>query len=370
MKDFGLFSLLCCFAILLAVAPLLVNAQTENTWATKVSMPSARAGFGVAEVNGKIYAMGGWDKTKSNFYTVNEVYEPATNTWTQKTPMLSARVSFAVAVYQGKIYTFGGQVLDAAGHRIVINVTEVYDTATDTWATKAALPEPAEDFGAAVVGDKIYVIGVHTDVYDPATDTWTTKAAIPNAIAHSGYAVLDNKIYVISGNYHGDNASFYQPITLNQIYDPQTDQWSQGAPIPNAVASASAVATTGINAPKAVYMVGGLVVTTNSIGGYVYNPQNLVQVYYPTSNTWSTGVAMPTQRYALSVTAINDQIYALGGSYSLNPPDSADNELYLPIGYGNAGTTEPPITLYIIASTVVIAVVAIVAAVTVLKRKR
>jgi N-acetylneuraminic acid mutarotase len=162
-------------------------------------MPTPRAGFGVAVLNGKIYAMGGFDRSQTHFLTVNEEYDPATNTWTEKAPMLTPRVSFATAVFEGKIYSFGGQILDQNGNRVVINVTEVYDAATDTWTTKAPPSQPAEDFGAAVVEGKIFVIGTETDIYDPLSDTWSAGSPIPKAIAHSAYAVLDNKIYVISG---------------------------------------------------------------------------------------------------------------------------------------------------------------------------
>ncbi len=348
-----------------------VRAQSGNSWAIKAPMPSARAGFGLATVNGKIYAMGGWNKNQTNFVTVNEEYDPATNTWAEKAPMLTARVSFAVAVYENKIYTFGGQVLDAAGKRIVINITEVYDPATDTWARKASLPKPAEDFGASVVEGKIYVIGTQTDVYDPTIDSWITKTPIPHAIAHSAYAVLDDKIYVIAGNFHGNNASFYQAINLNQIYDPKTDQWSSGAHIPNAVATAAAAATSGANAPKAIYVVGGLVVSVNASGSYVYNRQNLVQVYFPENNSWSLGASMPTARYSLSAVGVDDTVYAIGGSYSLNPPDAADNEQYLPIGYGTmTSQSVPQTTIYIIAIVVIVAALAVAVAFTLRKRQK
>jgi len=345
-------------ALFTANTPL-IGAESENSWTAKAPMPTPRAGFGMAVVNGKIYAMGGYDKSQTYFLTVNEEYDPATNTWTDKAPMLTARVSFATAVFDNKIYTFGGQVLDEDGNRIVINTTEVYDPATDTWTAKAALPKPAEDFGAAVVEGKIYVIGTDTDVYDPVTDTWASGAPIPKAIAHSAYAVLDNKIYVISGNYHGDNPDFYEPIDLNQIYDSQTDTWRQGAPIPTSVASAAAVATTGVDAPKAIYVVGGLVVTVNATGGYVFNPQDLVQVYFPENDSWREGAPMPTARYALSVAALDDAVYALGGSNSIVPPDSTDNEQYAPFGYEAPATQAVPLDLVLGIVALVIATMAV-----------
>ena len=71
--------------------------------------------WGVAVVNGKIYAIGGLllkyrDKTtiQSVDVATNEEYDPATNTWSYKALMPTQRDSFAIAVYQNKIYCIGG----------------------------------------------------------------------------------------------------------------------------------------------------------------------------------------------------------------------------------------------------------------------
>ena len=62
----------------------------EDTWAAKAPMHQARAGLGVAAVNGKIYAIGGStasgqyppDVSGGGFVGTNEEYDPETDTWT------------------------------------------------------------------------------------------------------------------------------------------------------------------------------------------------------------------------------------------------------------------------------------------------
>jgi len=62
-------------------------------------------------------------------------------------------------------------------------------------------------FGAAVVGEKIYVFGgvgeegycITTEQYDPVEDVWITKASIPSHRSHFGVAVCEDKIYCIGG---------------------------------------------------------------------------------------------------------------------------------------------------------------------------
>jgi N-acetylneuraminic acid mutarotase len=367
---FALFTL-----IILIALPILnfssVLAQSENSWVAKSSMPNARSGFGVAVAGGNVYAIGGYNKNQTNFLAVNEMYNPTTDAWTEKAPMPTPRVSFAIALYQNKIYTFGGQIIGVTGNREVVNVTEVYDPATDTWATKAQMPHLGEDFAANVVVDnKIYVISTYTDVYDPVTDSWTTKTTIPTAVAHSANAVVDDKIYVISGTHHGDDPNLYAPINLTQMYDPKTDTWSSGAPIPTSVASPAAVATTGFNAPKAIYVVGGLTLTSMPGGGFMYDPQNLVQVYFPENNSWSMGTSMPTARYALGVAAVNDKLYALGGSVTRISPDLTNNELYLPLGYGTVTSKAlPQGVIYGVAVAAALVIVVVVIMFVMRKRK-
>jgi N-acetylneuraminic acid mutarotase len=328
----GVFIIVCIMAFCL-VNSSIVKAQTANSWESKAAMPTARSGFGIAVVNGDLYAIGGYNKDQTDFSAVNEKYNPALNSWVQMAPMPTHRVSFGIAVFENKIYVFGGQIL-VNGHRQVIKTTEVYDPASDTWATKTPMPHLGEDFAAnVVVGDKIYVISTYNDVYDPMLDSWSTKATIPEPVAHSANAVVNDKIYVISGTHYGNEPQFYVPINLTQIYDPASDSWSSGAPIPNPIASSAAVATVGSNAPKAIYVFGGLTLTPDSNGGFIYHAQKLTQIYYPESDSWSFGAPMPTARYALAVGAVDDKVYAMGGSDAKTAPDLPSNELYLPLGY-------------------------------------
>jgi len=118
----------------LSAFQLPIVGAAENSWTTTKSMPTARGGFGVAVVNGKIYAIGG--SNNATQLAVNEEYNPVTDTWTTKAPMPTARSGFAIAVYENRIYCIGGTTGDSVN---VVSgftgVTEVYDPETDTWQT-------------------------------------------------------------------------------------------------------------------------------------------------------------------------------------------------------------------------------------------
>ena len=68
----------------------------ENSWETRAPMQVARSNLGVAEVNDRIYAIGGNAK---NAVSINEEFNPVTDTWTFKKPMPTPMSSFATAVY-------------------------------------------------------------------------------------------------------------------------------------------------------------------------------------------------------------------------------------------------------------------------------
>jgi len=287
----------------------------ENSWAAKAPVPSAV--YGVAAANGKIYAFA---------RNVTYEYNPITNVWTTKNPLSSNMYGSALAVYQNKIYAMG----EGNG------MTQVYDLATDTWETKASMPTPRAQLTANVVNGKIYLIGGRTggqytttalnEVYEIATDSWTTKAPIPNPVTLYASAVVDNKIYIIGGQ---DEFTYPMNLALVQIYDPATDTWSFGASIPKIVTSAAAGATTGVWAPKRIYVIGGM--PAKSLIG-----TNLNQVYNPENDSWTIGASMPTARFQLHVTVLNDALYAIGGApyFNLQGVNSLENEQYTPIEYG------------------------------------
>lgn len=71
-------------------------------------MPTARAALSVTKHEGKLYAIGGYDR-KANTSAV-EVYDPAPNVWTTGASLPTLRDHFATATVAGKIYAIGGRM--------------------------------------------------------------------------------------------------------------------------------------------------------------------------------------------------------------------------------------------------------------------
>ena len=305
-------------------------AEEEASWTSLAPMPTARGGLGVAVTYGKICAIGGTNGNST--LTTNEEYDPTTNRWSTKAPMPTARSGFAIAVYENKIYCIGGTV----GNSFIAN-TEVYDPVTDTWETKSSMPTPRADLSANLVNDKFYLIGGKkyssttpyyrqtdvNEVYDPVTDTWSKNAPLPTAVQGYASAVVDDKIYIIGGSKPSSQPGPDIVINANQIYDTKTDSWSNGANMNTLVSYGVAVATLGYMAPTRIYLLGGF------LGN---NFSNKTQVYNPDDNKWTNGTSMLTPRGYLSVTTINDILYAIGGFDGENWLNS--NEQCKPLEYG------------------------------------
>ena len=336
-----LIMLMILCSLLVALSIIETVRAAEDSWVTLTPMPTARYGLGVAVVDGKIYAIGGFGRPLGPYTNINEMYDPTTDTWTTRTPMPSSRANFGIAVVQNKIYVIGG-IGYVEGVLKYPNTIEVYDPVTDTWETKSSSASPREFLVANVVNGKIYVTAGYvdsgyfpilvdrTEVYDPETDTWTTGASMPNFVGfgiapNTASAVVDDVIYVVVSQ------------TL-RIYNPEIDTWSTSSSLLTpALNGPAAFATTGVFAPKRVHVLAG----------------NTHQIYDPETDVWSNGTQMPTPRIYLGGAVINDRLYAIGGSMGI--VDQACNEQYTPYGY----IPEFPSWTILVAGFFVVAVVSI-----------
>ena len=148
------------------------------------------------------------------------------STWDTRAPLLEPNSEFAVAELDGKIYVIGGY----PSSRVTVSTMQVYDSATDSWALAPNLPVPVNHTMAASANGRVYVIGGQSTAtgsgpfldtvfeFDPATETWTSRAPMPTARGGGAAAVMDGKIYVVGGR---------PPAGSDfAVYDPLLDVWT------------------------------------------------------------------------------------------------------------------------------------------------
>jgi N-acetylneuraminic acid mutarotase len=267
----------------------------------------ANSEMAVAEVGGKIYVLGGYPASRTVQTTV-QVYDIATNAWSMG-PRLPEPLHHPVAVgVAGKIYSLGGQRTGDTNHNRVL----VYDPAgTGTWVDLAPMPTPRGAGAAAVIDDKIYVVGGRPpagnafEVYDISENQWTPLADLPGPTNrnHIAATAIGGKIYVAGGRHTG--GSFADPMTDSlDIFDP-AGGWTTGARMPRPRGGLNGIAAFGC------------FFTWGGEGGNIGEPNNVFpdhDVYNPITSMWTSLPDLPTPIHGVTGAAFVDGlIYMPGG---------------------------------------------------------
>src|SRR5262249_36244639 len=126
--------------------------------------------------------------------------------WIDLAPLQEARQEVGVAALEGRIYAVGGFRDGGA----TVPAVEGYGAVADRREFAAPLPIAVNHAGAAAVGDRLYVFGGHPPAgpeavdnvfaYDPSSNTWTPRASMPTARGALSVAVIDGKIYAAGGS--------------------------------------------------------------------------------------------------------------------------------------------------------------------------
>jgi len=227
----------------------------------------------------------------------------------------------AVATSGGRIYLLGG-----VGTESQVNI---YDPATGSWASGAALPFGRR--GAAAVADpagRIYLLGgaldpalgggrmARVDLYDPATNSWaSTPPAAMSVPRHSlGAAWLNGRI-VTAGGDDGLTTNFIGSRAV-ESYDPATNTWE---PLPSLLALRAGMGLAA--AGGKLYAVGGYSQNTSPVAVFPPSYPAPVEVYDPATGGWTVGPSLQIPRsYAgVALSEWNGGIYIVGGFNGVQP---------------------------------------------------
>ena len=193
--------------------------------------------------------------------------------------------------------------------------------APSTWTAIAAMPMPQVEAGAALLDGKVYVIGGWANeaapfgdvqIYDIAANAWSAGVLLPQPVHHHGAVTVAGKIYAIGG--FGKRFSEREPLDTIYIFDPQTQKWTNGAPMPapRGAGVAAAIGTT-------IYYAGGE--RRRAPGGpppkpgshAVYEPIADLLAYDTLKNTWTVLAPMKVARDHAVGGALDGKLYVVGG---------------------------------------------------------
>lgn len=286
----------------LGLAAVATRAQPgESIWEQRAPLLEPNSEIAVAELDGKIYVMGGYPSTRVYVDTV-QVYDARADRWEYGVPLPQPMHHTMAAAVGGVLYVIGGEVslTGVANQGIYLDTVYAFDPATGAWTQKASMPTARSAGATAVVDGKIYVAGGRPPrghdfaVYDPAADAWTVLPDLPTPRNHLAAAALNGKVYVVGGRFGGGVGSEMTDVV--EVYDPASAIWSRAAPMP-----APRAGINGLAARGCLYVFGGEGNDAHPSGVFAQN-----EVYDPRTNTWHGLEPIPTPVHGVTGAAYLD----------------------------------------------------------------
>jgi len=287
-------------------APAALADCPVGRWITLAPMPEARQELAAAELDGRIYSVGGLVGRANR----SDVYDPATNAWTTIADLPAGTDHAWAASLGGRLYVGGG----------TSNRVFAYDPATAAWAEVASSSfvhggTPA----AAVIGGRIYVAGGagggmagnEVESYDPATNGWATLAPMTCARNHTAGGVIGGRLHVAGGR-PGNQ-------TCHEAYDPATNTWTRKAPLPTGRSGVAGAVVAGC-----LYVFGG--------EGNPFDPTGIfheVEAYEATTDTWTRLPSMATGRHGIYAALRGNAVHLPGGATVQGCGATAHHDAYV-----------------------------------------
>jgi N-acetylneuraminic acid mutarotase len=224
-------------------------------------------------------------------------YDPQTGAW-QPQPALPIPLHHATAAnYRGEVVVIGG-----ASDELANASNKVFALRGGTWVELPSLTHARAGAAAAVVGDKLVVVGgqnekklvPQTEVFDGKS--WTDAADLPTPREHLA-AVSDGfYVYTVGGRFLSadkNSAAF-------ERFDPESGEWVKLVDMPTPRGSYGATFIDG-----RIVAVGGEE-PTRVLG--------TVEMYDIAEGKWISLPPMPTPRHGEVVATVRNTVYVIGGA--------------------------------------------------------
>lgn len=175
-------------------------------WQAGPSLPIQVNHPAAAAIGGKIYVAGGFtpDGTTGRAF----VLKPRSTSWQEIAPLHRARGALALVSFRSHLYAIGGR----AGS-VEVGVPETYDPHANAWMDLPAMTDARNHLAGYVDHSNICVAGGRTpdtsarvDCFDPATGKWKQRATLPTATSGAAAAVLAGTTVVAGGEPAGETS--------------------------------------------------------------------------------------------------------------------------------------------------------------------
>ncbi|KAK7188762.1 hypothetical protein DPSP01_005664 [Paraphaeosphaeria sporulosa] len=202
------------------------------------------------------------------------------------------------------------------------------------WVNLTSLPSPRQEHATvavnnntiAVLGgverignDSVQVRVFSTDLvelYDIPSDTWRTAAPLPIKLNHPNAAVVNERIYLLGGLVDTQSPPTAEADWIatgkSYVYDLIANAWTEVASMPPGTERGSAVV--GVHGDM-IYVAGGMTV----LNFVVQDASSTVTAFNTTSLQWqrvpSVAANMPEGRQHAAGAVVEDTLYVVGGRW-------------------------------------------------------
>ena len=289
----------------------------NSAWQQLPDMAQRRWEPGTVVLDELLYVFGGYtNRPEPGPKSIKhvDVFDPKDNSWRQLADLPSAITHFN-AVLDGRTVWFAGGFKDGYKGHTIAEVWN-YDIDKNTYTAGPDLPEQRAAGGLALVGRKLhYISGLKADRDTDARDHWvldledtskgwTNAAPMPEARNQFSVVTFDGKIYAIGGQFNHDSRQLDQARV--DIYDPETDTWSGGPPLPHGHSHGEA--STFVHGGR-IYMAGG---HATPAGGRKKIDDNILAL--TPGGQWKVVGHLPMALSSPAAVIIGDKLYVGGGS--------------------------------------------------------
>ncbi|NP_001301080.1 alpha-scruin [Limulus polyphemus] len=253
--------------------PKLEPEEINDTLLRQTNLRSFKPGLSAVndldnESTPVVLAFGGINTARPDEYLNSSsvfVYHPDRNKWNFYTTMMEPRTYHAVGYFHRRVYVFGGY--------------------NPLHCRKGKMQATATTFQLTV-----------------QTKQWRKRADMRYARAHHNVTVMDERIFVFGGR--DSNGEILAAV---EMYEPEMDQWTTLASIPEPMMGSAIANNEGI-----IYVIGG--VTTNKEKKPEGNLSNKIFCFDPLNNKWYRKPSLSSPRAFSAATTQNKKIWIWGGA--------------------------------------------------------
>ena len=265
--------------------------------------------------DGRVLVLGGY--SPDGLLPNAEVYDPATDSWSFTGSTTQTRLSHtATLLVDGRVFVAGRAVLKDPAN-VEVAPAEVYDPSTNVWVSTAPLSfarlpgqmlEGRRSHTATLLGDGTVLVAGGgpqvAEVYDPSTAAWSSTGSMAEARSrHTATLLTDGRVLVAGG-----------PFDSAELYDPSNGTWSSTGSMAQARREHTVTRLTD----------GRVLIAGGAFYGAPYGMLFAsVEVYDPSTGTWSLGASFTEGRVNHTATLLADgRVLVVGGygGFEIPPP--------------------------------------------------